>query len=181
MSMFSRKNSDTSETSTGSALVIALIVLAILGALGLASLEVADINTTISANDRDTKESFFHADSGVNIGHEYLEDAIEEVNATFYGGDATLWKSQDVLDFNATEFNGTLTFFPDGRQATYVRAGVWERGEMEGSAFQIAAGYEGVGKSAAHGGSYTTFLIRSHRKGKRNSVSEVDIAWRHLN
>jgi hypothetical protein len=37
----------------------------------------------MSANDRDSKNAFFHADSGVNVGHEYIEIAIDQVNATF--------------------------------------------------------------------------------------------------
>lgn len=180
MSMFSHKNSKTSKNMNGSALVIALIVLAILGALGLASLEVADMNIMIAANDRDSKESFFHADSGANIGNEYLEVALESGNSTYYGGDANDWVNATIHEFNATA-PGVLTFYPDGSQVTYVRCGVLERGILEGSAFQIAAGYEGLGKGAAGGGTFTTFLIRGHREGKRNSVSEVDLAWRHLN
>lgn len=163
----------------GSALVVAMIVLAILGALGLAALDVADMNIIISANDRDSKASFFHADSGVNVGHEVLEEAIDDVNSTFYGNNATDWLIQSVAAFNATDY--PLSIYAAGTQETSVRSGILARGFMEGSAMQIGAGYEGAGKSAAHGGTFTNFLIRSHREGARNSVAEVDMGWRHIN
>lgn len=179
MFMFFHLNTRQYPTNNGSALVIALVVLAIIGALGVASLDVADMNILISANDRDSKDSFFHADSGTNIGHEYLEDAIEDVNSTFYNSNASGWQAQSAQQFNATEY--PVSFYIHDTQGSYIRSGILDRGAMDGSALQIAAGYEGTGKSASHGGSYTTVLIRSHRQGLRNSMTEVDIAWRHIN
>lgn len=64
---------------------------------------------------------------------------------------------------------------------TYIRAGILDTGALAGSAMQIGAGYEGMGKGAAHGGSFVNFLVRSHREGERNSRSEVDLGWRHIN
>jgi len=173
------RNFRFASNQTGSALVVAMIVLAILGALGLAALDVADMNIFISANDRDSKAAFFHADSGVNVGHEFLEGAIDDVNSTFYGNNATDWITQTVAGFNSTDY--PLSIYATTTQETSVRSGILARGFMEGSAMQIGAGYEGAGKSAAHGGTFTTFLIRSHREGARNSVAEVDMGWRHIN
>lgn len=173
------RNTKISFQERGSALVIALVVLAILGAIGITALDVADMNILISANDRDAKNSFFQADSGANIGHEYLENAIDNGNSTFFNNNASAWISQSTQQFNATEY--PLSCFIFDTQGTYIRSGILDRGAMEGSAIQIAAGYEGLGKGAAHGGTYTTVLIRSHRQGPRNSMAEVDIAWRHIN
>jgi len=176
MSMPSPQNTDPAPNQTGSALIIAIIVLAILGALGLAALDVADLNLFVAANDRDSKETFFHADSGVNLGHEYLEISLENANSTFYGNDATTW----VTDaFNASVF--PTTFYTSGSMATYIRSGEMDSGVLPGSAMQIGAGYEGVGKGAASGGTFTNYLIRAHREGRRNSVAEVDLGWRHIN
>lgn len=178
----------------GSALVIAVIVLAILGALGLAALDVADLNIFMSANDRDAKESLFHADSGVNIGHEYLEEAHYSSNSTFYDNNATAWINLvnnstcpdmpinptwgDCLSCTDPQF---LNFYVNGGLGTYVRAGHLASGLLAGSAAQIGAGYEGIGKSAAQGGTYADYLIRSRRYGTRNSFTEVDLGWRHIN
>lgn len=190
MYMSFHENTKFATSEHGSALVIAVIVLAILAALGIAALDVADMNMFISANDRDTKESFFHADSGANIGHEFLEEAHYSGNSSFYESDATVW--QNLAYDNCTNFpswgdcrNCTdpefLEFYKSDDMATYIRAGSLGSGFIEGSAAQIGAGYEGIGKSAAHGGTYTDYLIRSRRYGKRESRAEVDLGWRHLN
>ena len=190
--MYSHENTEMRERHSGSALVISLIVLAILAALGIASLDVADINLFISANDRDTKDAFFHADSGANIGHEFLEEAhFSSSNSTFYETDANIWMDNstclgtpalptwgDCRNCTDPEF---LSFYNSGEEGTYVRAGTLRSGLLEGSAAQIGAGYEGIGKSAAHGGTYTDYLIRSRRYGKRDSLAEVDLGWRHVN
>lgn len=167
---------ETRHRQSGSALVVAVIVLAILGVLGIAALDVADLNLFTAANDRDSKRAFFHADSGVNIGHEFLEDSLHEVNATFYGNDATSWAGNSTF----IPANFPLQFFTNGLMATHIRAGQTGSEYMEGAAIQMAAGYEGIGKSAAHGGVAAIFLIRSHRIGERNSRAEADLGWRHV-
>ena len=197
MSIFFQENTRKTIDQSGSALVIAVIVLAILAALGIASLDVADMNMFISANDRDTKDAFFHADSGANIGHEFLEADFysdNSTNSSFYDNNAYGWlNATNCTDIysptnptwgdcedctNSTKF---LSYYVDGETATYIRAGTLRSGLLEGSAAQIGAGYEGIGKSAAHGGTYTDYLIRSRRYGKRNSFAEVDVGWRHVN
>ena len=179
MSTCTHRNTKFKKASSGSALVIAMIVLAILGALGIAALDVADLNIFMAANDRDSKDAFFHADSGVNVGHEFLEESISSMNSTFFSptSDATTWSNS--TSFNAPDY--PLTIYTSGTQGTYVRSGTIDRGVMAGSAMQIGAGYEGAGKSAAHGGTYTDALIRAHREGQRNSRAEVDLGWRHIN
>ena len=114
-------NKQGKEYQSGSALVIALIVLVILAALGYAGLEVADMNIFSSANDRDSKIAFLHADSGANVGHEFLEEAIADTNTTFYGGD-TAWVDApyDPTAVNNPEF---LHIYVNGTEGTYVRAG----------------------------------------------------------
>lgn len=151
----------------GSVLVIALVVLAILGALGVASLDVADMNILISANDRDSKDAFFHADSGANIAHEYLEETISD-NATYFYGTNASWIDQQ--QFNTADY--PLNFLPSGAQETYARFGLIDR-ENIGVA-TMASGYEGLGKKPTI---KAIFLIRSHREGQRNSIAEVDIGW----
>lgn len=59
MYMCTAQNTDIQRKESGSALVVTMIVLAILTVLGLAALDVADVNILISANDRDSKNSFF--------------------------------------------------------------------------------------------------------------------------
>lgn len=165
---------------TGSALVVSLIIMAILAALGVACLDSADTNILLSANDRDTKNAFFFADSGINIGEVFLETAIEEGNATFFGDSADTWVNSTVCAFSPNDFPLTANQGA-GNQLTYIRSGALGAGPVGGYSIQMGTGYEGIGKSAAHGGTFTTYLIRSHRDGARESVSEIDAAWRHIN
>ncbi len=177
MSMFFRLNIRFQSADRGSALVIALIVLAILGALGVASLDVADMNILISANDRDAKDAFFHADSGANVGHEYLEDSLFALNSTYYDSDANVWSG----NFTFVPANFSLQFYVNGQIGTYIRSGLLDTEINRGSAMQIGAGYEGIGKGAAGGGTLSNYLVRSHRLGQRNSQAEVDLGWKHIN
>lgn len=158
---------------SGSALVIAVIVLAILAALGFAALEVSDLNIFMAANDRDSKESFFHADSGANIGRELVKKAFDEGNSTFYEDDANLWIN---ATFVASDY--PYSYYTHNTQGTYVRAGLLGI-KAEGVAVIIGAGYEGFGKGLPHGFE-AQYLIRSHREGRRNSRAEVDLGWRDI-
>lgn len=175
---------ETKRPQSGSALVVAIIVLAILAALGIAALDVADLNLFTAANDRDTREAFFHADSGVNIGHVFLGQAIDDTNSTFYDDgtnstNANFWGNS--TGFGASPPADPLKYFAQGTMATLIRTGWLDNGVLEGSAMQIGAGYEGAGKGAASGGTFTNYLIRAHREGRRNSQATVDLGWRYIN
>lgn len=161
------------KNESGSALVIAVIVLAILGILGFAALEVSDLNIFMAANDRDSKESFFHADSGANIGRELVKKAFDEGNSTFYESNANDWVN---ATFNKDHY--TISYYANGTQATYIRAGLLGI-KAEGVAVIIGAGYEGFGKGLPHGFE-AHYLIRAHREGRRNSRAEVDLGWRDI-
>ena len=45
----------------------------------------------------------------------------------------------------------------------------------------MAAGYEGMGKGAAHGGTLMIYDIITQRVGDKNSESIVRVQWRHVN
>lgn len=160
---------------SGSALVISLIVLTILAVLGIAALDVADLNFYIAANDRDSKEAFFHADSGVNIGREWVKKAFDDGNSTFFESDATQWYTET---FNSSTYTQLQKYNAHGTEATHVKAGLMDI-KTEGTAVIIGAGYEGFGKGLAHGAQFL-YLIRSHHEGKRNSRAEVDLGWRDI-
>jgi len=53
-------------------------------------------------------------------------------------------------------------------------------GLSQGSAIQMAAGYEGTGKGAAGGGSFVTYDIISQRKDLGNSESTIKVQWKHI-
>ncbi len=49
-----------------------------------------------------------------------------------------------------------------------------------GSAIQMAAGYEGKGKSAAGGGAAYTHEIHAQNRGPRGNEAVIRIEWMHL-
>ena len=162
----------------GHALLVTVIILALLGAFGVAGLHVAGLNMLIAANERDAKDALFQADSGVNMGLAFLEQALKSVNASFYddGTNASAWQGETTFD--PAEY--PMVWNREGSAATYVRCGMLSRSIIPGSAVQIGTGYEGLGHSASRGGVSGVFLIRAHRVGRHGSHAEVDLGWEHV-
>ncbi|KAF5063045.1 hypothetical protein DSECCO2_298750 [anaerobic digester metagenome] len=184
--MFSHQNSKPcpapSLNQSGMVFVVAIVILALLGVIGLAASDTALLNILMAANGNDAKNAFFLADSGANAGHEYLERAIASANSTFYNDgtpatNASAW--EDKSGFDPDDF--LVKWHGHGSEGTHVRAGIIETGLVPGSAIQGGTGYGSAGRGAASGGTFSSYLIRSHRKGARNSVAEVDLGWRHIN
>ena len=169
----SRPFSKTRPGQSGMVLIVAIISLALLGIMALAASDTAHLNILMATNGQDAKAAFFLADSGANAGHEYLENAIAAVNSSFCSNatNASDWENES--DFHPHDF--PVTWHRHGAAATHVRVGLIETGLLPGSAMQAGPGYGG-GK-----GSYSSYLIRSHRQGPRNSAAEVDLGWRHVN
>lgn len=185
--MFSLPN-----TERGSSLVLAIIILLVLTVLGMMTIDVADINIMSASNDRESKNALIHADAGANIGHEILEADLAQNGTlslcTLLAGcqpgtcEAACWINDPVASFNATDtLSWPRSWYSNGTTGIFVRAGQLSKGLVEGAAIQIGAGYEGVGKGAAHGGSHTLYLVRSHYEGGRLERAEVDLGWRHVN
>ena len=65
---------------------------------------------------------------------------------------------------------------PDGEQATYLYIGGATH-MLPGGALQMAAGYEGKGKSASGGGVYKNYDIFSRHTGLNGSDSRVLLGW----
>lgn len=168
----------------------------VLTALGLMVVDVGDLNFMIAGNDRDAKNALIHADAGANTGHEILEADLErsrplslcDENVASFPAcgsgscDAACWANNTVASFDVNDnASWPLQLYSNGTTGIYVRAGQLSQGLVVGGAIQMGAGYEGVGKSAAKGGSFVLYLVRSHYEGERQARGEVDLGWRHVN
>ncbi|MBB5346757.1 pilus assembly PilX N-terminal domain-containing protein [Desulfoprunum benzoelyticum] len=69
--------------------------------------------------------------------------------------------------------------FPPDYDVGYLYFG-GETKMLEGGALQMAAGYEGKGKSAAQGGVAKIYDIYSQFLGPKNSESIIVVNWRHM-
>ena len=83
---------------------------------------------------------------------------------------------EDIVAYYPADYQGDEE--PD-RAHTNISVGSKTR-YARGSAIQMAAGYEGLGKGAAAGGGAIVFDIRAQRYGERASESQHYIQWIHL-
>lgn len=83
---------------------------------------------------------------------------------------------EDIIAYYPADYQGNEE--PD-RPHTNISVGSRTR-YARGSAIQMAAGYEGLGKGSAAGGGSIIFDIYAMRYGERNSQSEHFIQWVHL-
>lgn len=90
--------------------------------------------------------------------------------------DSPLSLDEDIVAYYPADYQGDQE--PD-RPHTNISIGSRTR-YARGSAIQMAAGYEGLGKGAAGGGGSIVFDIYAKRYGERNSESHHFIQWVHL-
>lgn len=179
------RGSHCSRDERGAALAITVIILALLGLLGIAALNSTDMEMMIAANERDHKEAFFYADSGVGVGTEMIEQTLETGTAPEPAGVTvndpdfllrdTSWN--DGGAFNAT--NSSFALHAGAGVGTYVRVG-GDVGHNIGFGNSVGSGYHGPPGKGRHG-TKTDYLLRSHRDGSRHGKAEVDLGWRHHN
>ena len=169
----------TIKNERGFVLITSLLMLLVLMIIGIAATNTTTIDLQISGNDKVSKQTFYQAESGTQVGSELVEDAIDRsgydtdnftVGAVtvnhkdFYLNDTTSgpdWTNPDVtMGQTLLVFTGATKIAP-------------------GSAIQMAAGYEGKGKAAGSGGAIRKYDIWSRHAGNANSESTIVIGWNH--
>lgn len=184
----------TLNNEQGFVLITAIMMLVVLMVIGIAATNTTTIELQISGNDKSAQMAFYGADAGNELSKELIEQAIDargwqnEANSDKYLGIVNIsnkdfWLN-DVLDpdpvvDSPTSANRDVEL-PFDRGTTRLRVG--GVGELAaGGAIQMAAGYEGVGKGAAGGGSWVLYNVRSRHEGVNNSQQQIRGQWRHVN
>jgi len=182
---------------SGSSLIVALGILLALSIVGMIALQLSTSEIRIAASDRNYKESFYAADGSMELASELLEQNIETISGfeqntlgttdgpvlIHIAGKKDFWTNPMSEATTPSEYNRDFFLAGDGTitpQRTNVKLG----GQPEttlGAAIQMAAGYEGRGKSAAQGGSHLLYRINAQNVGRNNSEAIVRIEWRHVN
>lgn len=82
-----------------------------------------------------------------------------------------------LCDSNLADVSFPIANLASGHETThlYIGGGSYM---MPGGSLQMAAGYEGKGKSAAGGGVYKLYEIYSRHQGMGNSESVILLGWR---
>jgi len=175
----------------GSTLVLSILILLLLTVIGIAATNTSIIEILISGNDKVHKMTFHQADGGTEVGIELVEQ-----NISLAGFDAT--DLANLGDVNATTPNLYLnlstnsTMPSDSNRDAYLPKNytgndphtnltiAGNTGLSTGGAIQMAAGYEGKGKSSAGGGSYVVYDIWSQHIGRVNSEAIILLQWMHV-
>ncbi len=192
-----------SDNENGSAIVFAILILAVLTIIGISSITTSTIETKIDTNDRLYKQTFYEADGGTEVARELLEQNIACAggfpNDDFYIGPSPFLKvSQRDFYLNTTEPSSDYPsaivgswdfYYPDtdntdnaeNFDVPHTKVKTFGNTILStGSAIQMAAGYEGKGKSAAAGGAQIVYAIYSRHQGFRSSRSTIMINYRHI-
>lgn len=175
----------------GSVLLISILILLLLTVIGIAATNTTTIELLISGNDKVHKMAFYQADGGTEVGIELVEQ-----NIIMAGFDSTDLANLGDVNVNVTSLNLFLNDLPnmpddDNRDAFFPGGYVGDEPHTNltiagifslstGSAIQMAAGYEGVGKGVAGGGSKVVYDIWSQHDGINNSEAIIRLQWRHV-
>ncbi len=178
----------------GSILILCVLMLFLLTVLGISSTTTSDLEMSIATNENFFHMAFYQADGGAEAGKEIVEQAIEAriwvdtttppVMINFVEvWDVDFYKNSTLSDTEIPSDTNKDVAIPvtvEGRNLkTFLRyGGVTDL--AVGSAIQMAAGYDGIGKGAAGGGAWIDYDIRSNHEGIRNSRSKIQAGWRHV-
>lgn len=197
----------TIHNEEGFVLVMALLVMLVLTIIGIAATTNTSIELQIAGNDKVRKATFYEAEGGAFLGTEVLEQAfgcpvgfaktstVDSVDVADLAGtvfrvydrdnDLTLWQNKSFEDLTSIgDISMADVAYPVANLASGINVGhLYLGGETQmlpGGALQMAAGYEGKGKSAGQGGSAKIFDIYSQFRGLINSETIIMFGWRHL-
>ncbi len=190
----------------GYVMIITLMILALVTAIGVMSRKSSITEVQIATNELKHKITFFEAEAGTELASELLEQNIscpsgfkansgddfvltsefDEEKVTIFIPNTSLafWNFLDVELPSTFKQDIKITHHPkfyttdESYSQTNITVGGLTTHSM-GSAFQIAAGYEGKGKGAAGGGAYIAYRVNSQHEGSGRSESIVRINWRH--
>jgi len=185
-----RQSQSLRRDEQGFALIVTMVILISLAILGSIAVQSAIKETKLAASDKRYKDAFYRADGTSELATELLEQNIESVTGFAF---TTIGDQINLTNVNfwmnpigeaTTPRDDNRDFFledaSDAAQRTNVKIG--GRPEItHGGAIQMAAGYEGRGKSSAQGGTNLLYKINVQHVGLKNSESIVRIDWRHVN
>lgn len=177
---------DPIATEDGFVLIAAMMALLVLVILGISSITSTNIELQIAGNDKISKQAFYAADGGTEVGANLLEEnvscpegfaaqplsigSVEVVDKIFWTQETVALPSDTVRDIR----------FPANDAAPHTNVTISGNTVLNhGSALQMIAGYEGMGKGAASGGSLIMFDIYAQRLEMNNATSTVYLLWRH--
>jgi len=169
----------TVKNEQGFVLIVSLLMLMVLMIIGIAATNTTTIDLQISGNDKVSKQTFYQAEGGIQVGAELVEDAIDQAgyaSDNFSIGAVTVKHKDFYLNDTSVAVDWTN---PDAtlQQTSLIYTGATNF--TPGSAIQMVSGYEGKGKAAGSGGAVRKYNIWSRHLGDANSEAMIVIEWNH--
>lgn len=192
----------------GFVLVAALLIMLVLTILGIATTTNTSIELQIAGNDKVHKRTFYEAEGGVMLGTELLEENfscpagftnnLRQPGQPPAAAGGTVYVRNKTLGSAAVMDSATIVGKLADPANTYDAISPWNgvgvaptqevgylyfgggTSVLPGGALEMAAGYEGKGKSSAQGGVAKVADIYSQFHGLTNSESIILVGWRHL-
>lgn len=176
----------------GSTLLITLLILSLSLVIGIFATTTTDIELRLAGNERLNKKTFYAADGGTEVGQEILElniacpsgfssDGILIGNAFVVDKDFWLQETEPASPYPSDNDSVRDIRIPNSDAIPHTNITVFGNSELStGSALQMAAGYEGLGKAAAAGGVILVYDIYSQHLSEGNSESVILSRWRHV-
>ena len=177
------------KNQSGSALIFAILMLSLLMIIGLSASSNTSLELLIAGNDKAHKQSFYYADAANELTKALLEQAIRARGWSDWPGteivlgkvhltDKDFYLAADLGDTQADAENCAATINFGSGTTTLV---VGSNSQLSsGGAVQMLSGYEGQGRSAAAGGAWVIYDIRTQHLGPAKSKAKIASQWRHL-
>ena len=176
----------------GSTLVITLMILSLSLIIGIFATTTTDIELRLAGNERLNKKAFYAADGGTEVGQEILElniacpagfssDGVLIGNAFVVDKDFWLQETEPASSYPSDDDSIRDIRIPNSDAVPHTNVTVFGNSQYSmGSALQMAAGYEGLGKAASSGGVILVYDIYAQHLGDGNSESVILSRWRHV-
>lgn len=180
---------------SGFVLVASLLILVILVIIGVAATNTSTIELQIAGNEKVHKQTFYQADGGAELGSRLTFENAMCINSEGFAEDSlgagvkTIGEIQvEDLSFAAPAGTGSPpdpsdsvrdASFPNDDTQPHTNLSIAGNTQATaGSGLQMVAGYEGMGKGSAAGGTHVLYEIFSQHIGVNNSESVVALQWR---
>lgn len=192
----------------GFVLVAALMIMLVLTIIGIAMNRDTNTELQIAGNDKVYKQSFYDADGGTEFGAEVLEQNIACLKFSApHAGSIADTDGNIIIDSNMVVKSTSKQFwqndvghwtqisnpfpsdtardmwYPPGYSAGEPHTNITVEGKVDlgqDSSILFGAGYLGLGRSAASGGTTLKYELYSQHIGLNNSESIIRVEWNHV-
>lgn len=187
----------------GSVINVALLILILIFLIGIGLSKMSTTDVKIASNFKQDMTTFYEADASLEATGELIEQNLACITGfkdKGSDGEETIGGMIHVLQLDFAHNERSVAYIPSADHTDLtqppdfyyppnygdiddphasIKVGGASR-YSKGSAIQMAAGYEGLGKGAAAGGASIIFDVYSRRIGPRNTTSIHFMQWVHL-